>query len=77
MSENVTPANRRRLHGKVASLTRSRPATDPELIAARRQLKVLRIEDVINDDRANTVPVQLDDADIARVVEILRGGSSA
>ncbi|MCS4254946.1 hypothetical protein M2405_003238 [Rhodococcus erythropolis] len=75
MTKNVSKIDRQRLHGKVAAFTRSRPATDPELLALRRQLKVLRIGDIINDHRADTVAVQLTEADIAVVVEMLRGGA--
>lgn len=32
---------------RVASLTRSRPADDPDLIAARQSLKAARLEDYI------------------------------
>lgn len=75
MTENVTKTDRQRLHGRVAALTRSRPATDLELMTLRRQLKMIRIADAILDRKAGTLPVQLDDADIARVVEMLRNGA--
>lgn len=74
MTENVTKTDRQRLHGRVAALTRSRPATDPELLTLRRQLKMIRIADAILDRKVGTLSVQLTEADIARVIEMLRGG---
>lgn len=38
---------RRAARSQVASLTRSRPADDPELVEARRQLAIARFEDRI------------------------------
>lgn len=69
-------AERRRLHGRVAALTRSRPADDGELLAARRALKMQRLEDVLNDRQAATA-VQLTAEDVEAVIAMLHSGGVA
>jgi hypothetical protein len=55
---------------RYASLTRSRPADDPDLLAARRALRVERATDYIAD---LVTAVQLTDAEINRLTVLLRG----
>ena len=56
---------------RYASLTRSRPADDPDLRAARRALYVERAADYIADLVA---AAQLTDAEIGRLTALLHGG---
>ncbi len=55
---------------RYASLTRSRPADDPDLLAARRALRIERAADYITD-LATTVA--LTDGEIGRLTALLRG----
>lgn len=57
---------------RYASLTRSRPADDPELLAARRALRVERAADYL---AAFVGAVSLTDAEIGRLTALLRGGA--
>lgn len=59
---------------RVASLTRSRAADDPDLIAARQSLKAARLEDYIR--RAVDVAPPLTAAQRARLALLLQGGGS-
>ncbi|MGP5639493.1 hypothetical protein ACTXPS_08625 [Brachybacterium tyrofermentans] len=55
---------------RVASLSRIRPADDPELIQARRDLKAARLEDYVSRTLATAPP--LTDEQRAHVVRLLR-----
>lgn len=57
---------------RVASLTRSRAADDPDLIAARRNLKAARLEDFIRRTVEAAPPLTADQRDHLAV--LLRGG---
>jgi hypothetical protein len=51
----VTPTNWRRERARVASLSRSRPPDDPDLVAARTSLREARITAQI-EDLVNSAP---------------------
>ena len=60
---------------RVASLTRSRTADDPELVAARRNMRTERLADYIKrvvDAAPPLTPAQRD-----RLALLLRGGDAA
>lgn len=59
---------------RVASLTRSRKADDPDLIEARRNLKAALLEDHIARVVAEAPP--LSEHQRSRLAAILRGGGS-
>ena len=59
---------------KVASLSRSRPATDPELIAARRNLRAAKLEEYVERVVAAAPPLTQEQID--RVSVLLRGGAA-
>ncbi len=58
---------------KVASLTRSRPADDPDLLDARRNLRTERLADYITRTVDAAPPLTADQRD--RLALLLRGGS--
>lgn len=58
---------------RVASLTRSRRSDDPDLIAARRNLRAARLEDYIARVVAEAPP--LSDAQRDRLALLLRGST--
>lgn len=64
---------------KVASLSRSRPANDPELVAARRNLKAIRLEEYVEKVVAEAPPLTDEQRD--RIATLLRpskiGGGAA
>lgn len=60
---------------KVASLSRSRKADDPELITARRNLKAARLEDYVS--RVVSEAPALSAAQLDRVSVLLRPGGGA
>lgn len=64
---------------KVASLSRSRPANDPELVAARRNLKAIRLEEYVARVVAEAPPLTDEQRD--RIATLLRpskiGGGAA
>lgn len=60
---------------RVASLSRSREPDDPDLVAARRDLRALRLEDHVTKVLAEAPP--LTDAQLARIAGILRAGGNA
>lgn len=65
--------------GRVAALTRSRPADDPELIEARRSLKLARLEDYITK-QVNEWPPLTEDQKIkvsSLLTPSLDGGDAA
>lgn len=72
MSENWTS-----LRARVASLSRSRPADDPALIEARRELRATRLEQYVSRVVAEAPP--LADDQRARIAALLRpsGGEAA
>ncbi len=45
------------LTGRVGSLSRSRPADDPELVKARRDLRTARIEQHVRESLSNIGPL--------------------
>jgi hypothetical protein len=55
---------------KVAALSRSRPANDPEIIEARRNLKALKLEEYVSKVVAEAPPLTADQAD--RIAALLR-----
>lgn len=59
---------------RVASLTRSRTADDPDLLEARRNLHAARLEDYIHRTLAASPP--LTSTQRARLRDILRGGGA-
>ncbi|TQM62581.1 hypothetical protein FBY41_2617 [Humibacillus xanthopallidus] len=60
--------------GRVAALSRSRSADDPDLIAARRALKVEGLAEHIARTVAEWPP--LTEAQLSRLAVLLRGGTS-
>ena len=58
---------------KVAALTRSRAANDPELVEARRNLLAARLEDHIRRTVDTAPPLSAEQRD--RLAILLRGGS--
>lgn len=60
---------------RVASLSRSRPADDPDLMAARRNLRAERLADHIARKVAEWPPLTPDQLD--RLSILLRGGDVA
>jgi hypothetical protein len=60
---------------RVASLSRSRTPDDPELVAARRNLAALAIEDYVLKVVAEAPPLTAEQRD--RIAAILRGGDAA
>jgi hypothetical protein len=60
---------------RYAALTRSRPADDPDLIDARRNLRAARLEDAIRAAVAAAPP--LTDEQRTRLAAILRGSGQA
>ena len=62
---------------RVASLTRSRPADDPDLITARVNLKAARLEDHITKLVADWPPLTPEQRDrIASLLRPIAGGAS-
>lgn len=59
--------------GRVAALSRSRAADDPELLDARRNLRAERLADHIAKAVAEAPP--LTDAQVDRLAVLLRGGA--
>lgn len=59
---------------RIAGMTRSRPADDPDLLAARQNFKALRLEDHIRRVVSEAPP--LTDAQRDRIATILRGGAA-
>lgn len=55
---------------KVASLSRSRPANDPELIEARQNLKALKLEEYVRRVVDQAPPLTPEQAD--RIAALLR-----
>ena len=62
---------------KVASWSRTRPADDPELLAARRDLKAAKLEEYVAKVVATAPP--LTDEQANKIASLLRpyGGASA
>ena len=63
---------------RIASLTRSRPADDPDLVEARRNLKAIRLEEHVAKVVAEAPPLTSEQRD--RIAALLRpipaGGDS-
>lgn len=55
---------------KVASWSRNRPADDPELVAARQNLKALKLEEYVRNVVDSAPPLRPDQAD--RIASLLR-----
>lgn len=55
---------------KVASLSRSRPANDPELVEARQNLKALKLEEYVRRVVDQAPPLTPEQAD--RIAALLR-----
>ncbi|SDV00469.1 hypothetical protein SAMN04488544_3323 [Microlunatus sagamiharensis] len=60
---------------RVASLTRSRPANDPDLIAARQSLKASRLADHIRSVVESAPPLTTEQR--ARIASLLRSDGGA
>ncbi len=60
---------------RVAALTRSRPADDPELVDARRNMRAERLADHIRRIVDDAPPLTAEQRD--RLALLLRGGSTA
>jgi hypothetical protein len=60
---------------RVASLTRSRAADDPELVAARQNLRTERAADYIRETVDAAPPLTTEQRD--RLALLLRGGDTA
>lgn len=60
---------------KIASLTRSRPADDPELVAARQNLTALRLEEYAREIVSAAATLTVDQRD--RIAAVLRTGADA
>ena len=60
---------------RVASLTRSRPADDPELVDAYRNLRAERLADYIRKTVDAAPPLSVEQRD--RLALLLRGGDAA
>ena len=58
---------------RVASLTRSRPPSDPDLINARRDLRAARLADHVARVVAEAPPLSRDQ--VERIAALLRGGA--
>lgn len=67
-------SNWTRERAKVASLSRSREADDPELVGARQRLKAARLEDHVAKVLASAPP--LSDEQRERIGQLLRGGGA-
>lgn len=61
--------------GRVGALSRSRQPNDPELIAARRNLKALKLEEHIRRVIAEAPP--LTDEQRQRIAGLLRAGDAS
>lgn len=61
--------------GRVAALTRSRPPDDPELVAARQDLKALRLEAHVR--KVLTEAPRPTDEQLQRIASLLRAGGAA
>jgi hypothetical protein len=59
---------------RVAALTRSRTSDDPDLLAARRDLKAQRLEDHIREVVESAPPLSAEQR--CRLSLILRGGAN-
>lgn len=59
---------------KIASLSRSRPSDDPDLVTARQNLKALKLEDHVREKVASWPPLRPEQA--ARIVGLLRAGGA-
>ncbi|OCB25013.1 hypothetical protein A5674_22185 [Mycobacterium malmoense] len=59
---------------RIASLTRSRQPDDPELVAARQNLKALRLEEHVRRVVAEAPPLTDEQRD--RIAAILRSGQA-
>lgn len=60
---------------KVAALSRSRPADDPQLVDARRDLKAARLEDYVCRVVSEAPPLSTEQLD--RIAVLLRSGGDA
>lgn len=60
---------------RIASLSRSRPADDPELVTARQNLKALRLEEHVREKVASWPPLRPEQAE--RIARLLRAGGAA
>ena len=62
---------------KVASWSRNRPADDPELVAARQNLKALKLEEYVSKVVSEAPPLTADQADrIAALLRPANGGGA-
>ncbi|MHC9294186.1 hypothetical protein ACRCUN_17115 [Mycobacterium sp. LTG2003] len=61
--------------GRVAALSRSRPADDPELLEAKRNLAALSLEDYVRRVVASAPPLTDEQRD--RIAALLRAGGGA
>lgn len=65
----------RRERARIASLSRSRTADDPDLVTARRNLAAVRLQDHITATLATAPP--LTDEQRRRLAGLFTGGASA
>lgn len=66
---------RKTTRGRVAALTRSRAANDPELVEARRTLTLLKLEAAVKDALAAAPPLTVEQRE--RIAALLRAGGAA
>ncbi|MDF3305612.1 hypothetical protein P3H15_11330 [Rhodococcus sp. T2V] len=60
-------------HARVAGLSKFRTAEDPELVAAKQDLKALRLEDYVARVVAEAPPLTVEQRD--RIAAILQAGA--
>lgn len=72
-TSTVDPTDWRSPRGRVAALSRSRTADDPDLQGARRDLRAARLADYITRTVAEAPPLTADQRDT--LATLLRGGS--
>lgn len=67
------PTTRSRESARIGALSRSREWDDPELVEARQNLKVLRLEHLIRKELADWPPLSVEHR--RRVASLLDGGT--
>lgn len=75
MPPNIIDPQRAHERGRVAALSRSRPADDPELIEARRNLAACGLEEYVQKLIANWPP--LSPEQLERITGLLTAGGAA
>ncbi|WP_193048194.1 hypothetical protein [Mycolicibacterium baixiangningiae] len=75
MSSQLDQPSKLSQRGRVAALTRSRPADDPELVEAKRNLKALSLEEYVRRVVSEAPPLTDEQRD--RIAALLRAGGVA